>query len=410
MPNDIFLHPTFEAFNLGVNHLLNRRLRDRLAKEEFGERQDHEPYIFICTTLWHEERVEMETLLRTLVRLISHQTKKREKLRELKKECYDFEINIFFDNTFDTRKTCEEKPDDLLDEDIHEWKSVNMWVGWFSDILHTVLKNYGMESSWTYAQVFPTPYGGRIVYNICGTPFNIHLKDAEEVMKGKRWSQIMYLYYLFGWKIDACQMVNSKGIKLKKENCYLLALDGDVDFEAVDFELVLARMVKNPDVAACCNQIHPCGKGPLVWFQRFEYAVGHWFQKASEHVLGCVLCSPGCFSLVRVSFLMNDNVMAMYRSFAYNAITKLMMDQGEDRWLCTLVLLSGGRIEFEAGSHCQTFAPEDLETFYKQRRRWGPSTAVNIFELISKSELAVASNPYITGAYVFYQLRVKMKA
>ena len=289
-----------------------------------------------------------------------------------------------------------------------------------------------MESSWTHAQVFPTPYGGRIVYNINGTPFNIHLKDAQEVEKGKRWSQIMYLYYLFGWKIDACNMTNANGIPLKKENAYLLALDGDVDFEPVDFELVLARMVKNPDVAACCNQIHPSqgltttifdiyffiasfrmlrtrkksGKGPMVWFQRFEYAVGHWFQKASEHVLGCVLCSPGCFSLVRVSYLMNDNVMAMYRSHAYDALTKLMYDQGEDRWLCTLVLLSGGRIEFEAGSHCQTFAPEDLETFYKQRRRWGPSTAVNIFELISKSELAVARNPYITRMYVFYQLMI----
>ena len=84
-----------------------------------------------------------------------------------------------------------------------------------------------------------------------------------------------------------------------------------------------------------------------VWFQRFEYAVGHWFQKASEHILGCVLCSPGCFSLVRVKFLMQDNVMALYKSLAKTARHKLMYDQGEDRWLCTLMLLSGGRIEFE---------------------------------------------------------------
>lgn len=37
-----------------------------------------------------------------------------------------------------------------------------------------------------------------------------------------------------------------------------------------------------------------------------------------------------------------------------------MYDQGEDRWLCTLMLLTGGRIEYEAGSHCLTFAPEEL--------------------------------------------------
>jgi len=405
MPHDLFLHPTFEAYNLGVNHLLNRRIRDRLVDDGHDDYHLHTPYIFICTTLWHEERVEMETLLRTLVRLIIHQKKKR----EVDKNCYELEINIFFDNTFDSKNSHDHEDDKKtgdIDDDIQEWKTVNMWVKWFCDILHEVLKNYGMESSWEYAQVFPTPYGGRIVYNIAGTPFNIHLKDAQEVKKGKRWSQIMYLYYLFGWKIDACNMTNSRNIKLKKENSYLLALDGDVDFEPIDFELVLARMQKNPDVAACCNQIHPSGSGPLVWFQRFEYAVGHWFQKASEHILGCVLCSPGCFSLVRVSNLMKDNVMAMYKSLAYDARTKLMMDQGEDRWLCTLMLLTGGRIEFEAGSHCQTFAPEDLDTFYKQRRRWGPSTAVNIFELISKRELAVSQNSYITNVYIFYQLLI----
>ena len=33
--------------------------------------------------------------------------------------------------------------------------------------------------------------------------------------------------------------------------------------------------------------------GPVVWYQAFEYAIGHWFQKATEHVFGCVLCSPG---------------------------------------------------------------------------------------------------------------------
>ena len=49
-----------------------------------------------------------------------------------------------------------------------------------------------------------TPYGGRIEYNIAGTPMVIHLKDSEKCQRGKRWSQVMYLYYLIGWKIDAC--------------------------------------------------------------------------------------------------------------------------------------------------------------------------------------------------------------
>ena len=129
------------------------------------------------------------------------------------------------------------------------------------------------------------------------------------------------------------------------------------------------RLLRNEKVAACCGQIHPTGSGYLVAYQRFEYAVGHWLQKTTEHVLGCVLCSPGCFSLIRMSALAGPNVMAMYKSIAKTPLQKLQYDQGEDRWLCTLMLTAGGRIEFEASSHCNTFAPEDLDTFYKQA--WG---------------------------------------
>lgn len=54
----------------------------------------------------------------------------------------------------------------------------------------------------------------------------------------------------------------------------------------------------------------------MVWYQKFEYAIAHWFQKAAEHVFGCVLCAPGCFSLFRASALMDDNVMHKYTKTA----------------------------------------------------------------------------------------------
>ena len=47
----------------------------------------------------------------------------------------------------------------------------------------------------------------------------------------------------------------------------------------------------------------------MQWYQMFEYAIGHWLQKATEHVMGCVLCSPGCFSLFRAEAIMDENVM-----------------------------------------------------------------------------------------------------
>ena len=68
--------------------------------------------------------------------------------------------------------------------------------------------------------------------------------------------------------------------------------------------------------------------GPMVWYQKFEYAVSHWLQKATEHTIGCVLCSPGCFSLFRGSSLMDDNVMRRYTTPPTEARHYVQYDQG----------------------------------------------------------------------------------
>lgn len=92
----------------------------------------------------------------------------------------------------------------------------------------------------------------------------------------------------------------------------------------------------------------------MQWYQRFEYAIGHWLQKATEHVMGCVLCSPGCFSLFRAKALMDDNVMKMYTTKSERPRDFVQYDQGEDRWLCTLLLQRGWRVEYSAASDAYT--------------------------------------------------------
>ena len=71
-----------------------------------------------------------------------------------------------------------------------------------------------------------------------------------------------------------------------------------------------------------------CIVDPIVWYQQFEYAIAHWLQKAAEHVFGCVLCSPGCFSLFRGSALLDDNVMQAYTKTAEEAKEHVQYDQG----------------------------------------------------------------------------------
>ena len=87
-----------------------------------------------------------------------------------------------------------------------------------------------------------------------------------------------------------------------------------------------------PDISSyyICMYLHTYN----VRYQKFEYAVGHWLQKATEHVLGCVLCSPGCFSLFRAKAIMDDNVMAKYVNI-HNII--FIFNSGRKETLATTV-------------------------------------------------------------------------
>lgn len=117
--------------------------------------------------------------------------------------------------------------------------------------------------------------------------------------------------------------------KASSENTYILALDGDIDFKPEAMHLLIEYMRKNRKLGAACGRIHPVGSGAIAWYQVFEYAVGHWLQKATEHVVGCVLCSPGCFSLFRAEVLMQDRVMKKYTSIANLARHRVQYDQGK---------------------------------------------------------------------------------
>ena len=218
-----------------------------------------------------------------------------------------------------------------------------------------------------------------------------------------RFSQVMYMYYLLGHKLMELPIsVDRK--EMVAENTYLLTLDGDIDFLPNAVQLLVDLMKKNRNLGAACGRIHPVGSGPMVWYQLFEYAIGHWLQKATEHMIGCVLCSPGCFSLFRGKALMDDNVMRKYTTRSDEARHYVQYDQGEDRWLCTLLLQRGYRVEYSAASDAYTHCPEGFNEFYNQRRRWVPSTMANIMDLLGDYKRTIKINDNISLPYIFYQV------
>ena len=401
-----FVKPMYNSFCISQFLTFTRR---RHEKEDLKLDQEFEthnafgkvlapdtiPMVFGCATMWHETRTEMVGLVRSIFRMDADQRKQhcaQKYTPKVSPDMYDFEAHIFFDDAFE------------VSDHSDDWRQLNGFVMTFMGCIQEA-GNYVHQANIKLRPPIktPTPYGGRLMYILPGkTRIFVHLKDKLKIRHKKRWSQVMYMYYLLGWRLmDLPINLNRK--EVRAENTFLLALDGDVDFHPKAVSLLLQSMKNNENLAASCGRIHPVGWGPLVWYQLFEYAIGHWFQKAAEHVMGCVLCSPGCFSLFRAKALMDDNVMRMYTTKSEEPLHYVQYDQGEDRWLCTLLLQRGYRVGYCAASEAYTHAPEEFGEFFNQRRRWVPSTMANIFDLLYNSRRAVRINEDLSYPYVFYQ-------
>lgn len=412
--SQLFVRRLYESCFIDLSLLLNTKMKVPRAQNQESQDEIQNCVIYLCATMWHETYDEMLKILTSMFRLDRY----RGDPTKQHNDRFNFECHIYVDDAF------------MTDKDTGH-RLINSYV---NDLINVVIEVYRVftHKEPDDVSIIETPYGGRLVCVLPeGNMLYAHLKDKSLIRNKKRWSQIMYLYYLLGWKGYVAK--NPQKIKYKKESLrsvgsqeflilthndiendnrkflsdehtYILALDGDTDFQPKAVILLVDRLRMYENVGAACGRIHPTGMGPMVWYQKFEYAVGHWLQKTAEHVFGSVLCSPGCFSLFRGSALMDDNVLKRYTTKATRAAEYVQYDQGEDRWLCTLLLQQGWRVEYNAASDAYTNSPQEFKEFYNQRKRWGPSTLANTLDLLHSGSETVKRNMSISRIYIFYQM------
>jgi len=75
------------------------------------------------------------------------------------------------------------------------------------------------------------------------------------------------MYYFLGHKLMDDKTLTDEQKQLRAHNTYLLALDGDVDFQPDAVIKLIDLMKRNPSVGASCGRIHPTGTGYMKWYQ-----------------------------------------------------------------------------------------------------------------------------------------------
>ena len=367
--SDMFISPHYDGVLLEQQILLNRKVKDMRKASKIKKKRT----VFVCSTMYREDSEEMEQMLSSIYKLASHYSAEKEKNIEDPESHDHFESHVFFDGGV------------IGDTLTH-----------FALQLVSLLENT-LKVDIKVCQKFKTPYGYRLSWLVDNVmPFSIHLKDNTKIKNKKRWSQVMYMSYVLKHRIP-------NESSLTGNNTFILTTDADIQFTAESAVVLLDMLDSDPQVGAVCARTHPQGSGLLYWYQVFDYAIGHWFQKAAEHILGCVLCCPGCFSAFRCCAL--DSVIEEYSTEVANskATEFLTKDMGEDRWLCTLLVEKGWRLEYCAVSENHTHCPEDFDTFFKQRRRWIPSTVANLSLLITQASKVTQGNDTVSILFVLFQ-------
>ena len=171
LDRDLFQLPVFNTIFTPISLLLNRKRDDTNDTHNYSHTRKSvthvckTPTLFICVTLWHENKAELNAMLGSLVELASSNAKKLDEARKQAKtrnykkldgqaaEFFNLDINIIFDNVFEKSKDGT--------------KSLNSYVSDFFDVLWEQVRKVDpsmVDKLSDTTLVSPTPYGFGILH------------------------------------------------------------------------------------------------------------------------------------------------------------------------------------------------------------------------------------------------------
>jgi len=345
--------------------------------------------LFLATCYWNESMEEMRGSLQSIRRKVEHfvdhydEEKKRETL----------EAHIVVDSiTEKGKEEIEFRPVykrlmKLIFGVNSVWRNSHLKP----QLISSKRRKYGMEAR---------EYGLVQIYQFGENPLNprlyIHFKDGQRgcFNGSKRLSMSLYMLEIEKRireiAIQREWATNLKTLKDIYKNSFVFTADGDTLYSGAGVRALYEYISDRPTLAGVCGTVIPIGDGPLAWFQNFEYFSAHIFNKTTEFMLGTVLCLPGCYSIYRFSNL--QEIMRIYRTGCSQALDLLTRQQGEDRWLTTLLTFRGHRLGYLSITEALTHCPTSFDGLMVQRRRWITSSFANLWCLLTSGSKLRSGN------------------
>lgn len=113
---------------------------------------------------------------------------------------------------------------------------------------------------------------------------------------------------------------------------------------------------------------------------------------------------PTTYNMIKVGACLLKIKCTCMKLWATQQPFLMSTSSGEDRWLCTLLLQQGWRVEYNAASDAYTNSPQEFKEFYNQRRRWGPSTLANTLDLLHRLQICSQNHWNTFNMVVKYSL------